>query len=59
MPIFEILTETLANLSVTLMVAVINDTIKLKFAKRVSQDLSHHLIKTLLHEMKEECTIDD
>lgn len=58
-PMFEILTETLSPLSVSLMVAVINDTVKLKFAKRVTHGLSQHLIKTLHQLMKTECLIED
>ncbi len=46
-PMFETLTSTLSPLSVSLMVAVINDTVKLKFAKRVTHALSQHLIQTL------------
>lgn len=56
---FETLTETLSTLSVSLMVAVINDAVKLKFAKRVTYGLSQNLIKTLHHEMKAECAIED
>lgn len=39
LPIFEILTDTLNETCVSLMVAVINDVVKLKFSKRVSADL--------------------
>jgi len=39
------------------MVAVINDTVKLKFSKRVTAELGQHFIKTLHHYMKTECQI--
>ena len=42
---YEILTNELNN-NISLMGDVLNDTIKLKFGKRVSNDLGGHLLQT-------------
>lgn len=43
MPMFEILTEKLGSRAIVIM----NDTIKLKYARRVSPDLGRHFLMTL------------
>lgn len=43
MPMFEILTEKLGSKAIVIM----NDTIKLKYARRVSPDLGRHFLQTL------------
>lgn len=54
MPMFEILTDKLCEKYVSLMGAVINDTIKFKFGRRVSHELGGHLLSKLGHMMKSE-----
>jgi hypothetical protein len=52
MPMFEILTEKLQSSNISLLGCVLNDTIKLKFGKRVSHELGRHLLKNLGEIMK-------
>lgn len=56
---FEILIDRLRESCVSLMGAVINDTIKLKFGKRVSQELCHYFLKTLGEMIKQTSLFTD
>jgi hypothetical protein len=55
LPMFEILTEKLSTRGIVIM----NDTIKLKFARRVSHDLGRHFLMTLGQLIKIEMSESD
>lgn len=52
MPIFEILTSKLSESHIGLMGAVVNDTIKFKFGRRVSHELVSHFLQMIGQMMK-------
>jgi hypothetical protein len=56
LPMFLVLTESLDY--VTLMGSIINDTVKLKFGRRVSDELGTHLLKQL-QSMIKSCDLQD